>query len=779
MSIIDKIVQNIDLEKIKELKDEEYELALVRMICIEMSKYYYRDEIFFLFKENLEERKNIYNNKQSFDYQQVTCKSLCEILEYILSEYFDLNGKITSYFSDQFAHKDVVLTTKNNKKYIINPLMDLVEYKVGHKTTNFASKKMADIYRNKIPDIDYITDEKLLEIDKIIGYVENDKYKNINDLKCDSIEEAIDAILTNKGYLNGIVDLKIFASLKIKKILSENTNIEDIYVDTNDKNSSFTSKLNFCNNNRGRGLIVKDGEYIYLFPYNNGVMKYTLKEWEKAIMDNNIHVNRYAHVDNLNTLKKMNIDRNILHNREFLKVFSYYEKLCLSNEENIMDYIDYSKKYIRVKYECDILFYIEGNQMIKIDYINKTKSNYSFIDEDIVSINSKRFVDFDSKLKKEYMNRTDVLGIFEMIPNDKVVLDYITKYDDKYLSRNYQQYYYFDSEKELLKRRDTLINCLLSSNNLGQDDKYVLLENILNISAKLYYLSCVSNIMKSQPEELNNNYQVFVNDITNFVSFIKDLNIPFNFEEFKETINDFNTQEILHKKKQVELDNKVFILNFAEAITKLLDDMSINSYSILTPGYGSIYIGPFINSLVDTNSSIVLYSQYKKLGISNIDDNSELRNLVVNPEAILNKKIVLLDDNMGTGTTMKRIRKYFEDNNYSVVLSGAYQYTFDRLQEFSIKDRGQELFVPSEQELLTPFNYPRHQILERAVDKLAISPEEYVAYLNLFGYHSNIRSDYETIISDAKFYYNRFTGNNIYDDESLKDSSKKLIKSLL
>lgn len=269
---------------------------------------------------------------------------------------------------------------------------------------------------------------------------------------------------------------------------------------------------------------------------------------------------------------------------------------------------------------------------------------------------------------------------------------------------------------------------------------------------------------------------MFVNDIINYISFIKQLEIPLIFKEYNNMNNNFDIKMVLNNKKQVELDNKAYILNYINKLVILLEELNLNDYFVITPGYGSIYLGPFISALTDKYSSLLLYSQYKKTGIDKIDNNSKFTDLIVNSSKIDNKQIILLDDNMGTGSTIKKIKEELIKNGYIVKLAGAYQYTFDRLQEFTIRNRGQELFNIYEQDLLTPLNYPRHQILETAITNFKESPQDYVKYLNLFGYHSNICSDYQLMLNDTLFYYKRFTGKNIYEDELLKDSSKKLIR---
>lgn len=778
MNITDNIKKNINLDKIKELDGDLYELALARMVCIELSKYYYRDETFFLFKENLVDRVETYNKDPIPGKKNITCNSLCKILEKILKAEYSLDVKINSAFSDRFAHKDLILTTKNNKKYIINPLMDLVEYKVGFETTNFASKKMADFYQAKVPDISYISPDELLLIDNTIGYTTNGKYKNFDNAVCNNIGEAINVIMNNRGYLNGIVDLKIFSSLKIKELMNKHIDIKDIYID--DKNNLELRDLEFNNNGRYRGLLINDLDCVYLFPVNGSYVKYSNNEWDRLVNSNSIKINTYAYVNNLSKLKEYGIDRDILHNRKFLEVFSYYENLCMKNNKDILDYIEYTKTYIRVKYNCDLLFYIDGNNLVMVDYLDKRIERFVFIDESEVKSVKSNFVELNNTLIDEYMNKTDVLGMFEMNVNNSNILDYVTKYNDKYLSRNYQQYYVFDSVKDLLDRREKLINILINENsNLNNDEKYVVLENILNVSARLYYLSGLSNSIELQTDKINGNYDMFVSDIINFVSFMKKIGLPLEFKDYKEMNDNFNIEEVLHRKIQVEFDNKSYILNYVNELVKLFKDLELEDYFVITPGYGSIYLGPFVSSMTDKYSSLLLYSQYKKTGIERIDNNRDFKNLIVNSSRFNGNQIILLDDNMGTGTTMKTIRNGLNSCGYDVKLTGSYQYTFDRLQEFSIRDRGQELFNVYEQDLLTPINYPRHQILESAVARFKDSPQNCISYLNLFGYHSNLRSDYQQMVNDSLFYYNRFTGKNLYQDELLKESSQKLIKRLL
>lgn len=180
-----------------------------------------------------------------------------------------------------------------------------------------------------------------------------------------------------------------------------------------------------------------------------------------------------------------------------------------------------------------------------------------------------------------------MLGVFELNPNSSSIIPYITNIDgNNYLSRNYEQYYIFEDEKDLLSRRDVLINILLRDNNLTQDEKYILLENIMNISARIYYLSCINNVIDKNNQNYLENQGCFVNDITNFINFINGVNIDMTFNTFKETNYSFDVFDILSKKKQIELDNKIFVYNYVRLLNSILKKLDIRKYLICTPGFG-------------------------------------------------------------------------------------------------------------------------------------------------------------------------------------------------
>jgi len=174
------VKQTINLEVIEKLNEDKYELAITRNVLKKLSDIFYRDYTFFLNKENLVDRTDIYNKKidiKNIEEFSIVCKTYCEIIKEILKENYDINSELISPFSDEFRHVDLMITTKDGKKYIIDPLSDLVEMQVGLKTNNFASKIYYDKNYKKIyKEISFLTDEELEEIDDKIGYKNGSKY---------------------------------------------------------------------------------------------------------------------------------------------------------------------------------------------------------------------------------------------------------------------------------------------------------------------------------------------------------------------------------------------------------------------------------------------------------------------------------------------------------------------------------------------------------------------------------------------------------------------------
>ena len=419
-----------------------------------------------------------------------------------------------------------------------------------------------DMYKEMIHEVSYLSENEIIKIDKSIKYPENNIYfeniGEVNVLNERVIIRIINYILRNRKFINGIVVLKIFANSQFKSACGDKIHVEDFYFYENNSNNSINN-LEFTHNGKIRGLLIRHGKQCYIFPINkNNYLKMSEGKWNELLSENNIKVNEFVVIDNLNKMKKMSIDRNILHNKEFLKIFKYYEDKAKKEKEDIMEYIDYSTNSIRIMYKCDLLFYIKESHLIMVDKLKNEKNTITFLDECENEKKTIKLKDCDKTNRMdEYLNKTDILGIFEIVPNNSKILPYLTKVDNKYLSRNYQKYYNFENQNDLLLRREKLINIIIKENDkLMDDEKYIILENILNISSRIYYLNCLNNILSNKQINITNIYNNFVTDIINYNNFIAGIDEEIKFHEFKKNNFIFNEKKVLLEKKQIELDNK-------------------------------------------------------------------------------------------------------------------------------------------------------------------------------------------------------------------------------
>lgn len=116
----------------------------------------------------------------------VVCKPLCEMVVEILKEN-GINAETVSCDTDMFRHVDVLLTTINGKKYIINYLEDIENIQTGMKTPDFASKEYYERRYKKFENglttdnkslekISFLGKDRLEQIDSNLGYKKYNLY---------------------------------------------------------------------------------------------------------------------------------------------------------------------------------------------------------------------------------------------------------------------------------------------------------------------------------------------------------------------------------------------------------------------------------------------------------------------------------------------------------------------------------------------------------------------------------------------------------------------------
>lgn len=416
MNLYKYVKQNVRLKEIAKLPKDKYEIAITRSILKNLSNLFYRDYTFFLNKENLIDRKDIYNKKVDIanikDFS-IVCKTYCEIIKKILKENYDINSELISPFSDEFRHIDLIITTKTGKRYIIDPLSDLVEMQVGLKTNNFASKAYYDkTYKDTYKEISFLTDEELEEIDDRIEYKNESKYLdeelekiksyfdsnmeqtiNLEDERDKIIGDKLKYIcenLNNRNRINGIVDLVMYINTVISKVFSKEEQkriqVLNFFVDEKDIINKELDSILDKKNKRNRGVAIKVGNRYFIMGLNSLFKEFNNNEWNDIVNENKIFIRPKFNVILLDYLKKNGADRNIVHNNEFLRLFSIFEKRLIKSggkiEEIIANNLTIRDGKILTKVNGErFLYKIENYNLVVEDYSHNIKDTILFQDE--------------------------------------------------------------------------------------------------------------------------------------------------------------------------------------------------------------------------------------------------------------------------------------------------------------------------------------------------------------------------------------------------------------
>lgn len=300
-----------------------------------------------------------------------------------------------------------------------------------------------------------------------------------------------------------------------------------------------------------------------------------------------------------------------------------------------------------------------------------------------------------------------------------------------YLSRS-KEYYNVKSMNELSQMREKLKELLTES---PSKRNFVILEYMLNCSARVYFKKFEEYIKSGKSQEfgeiLEQAQKCLIEDTTNMVAILEDRKIEKSVEENVLPGGNENCE-----RRFIEMDNKAMLYLFVKGIQEL--NLG-RSYEVLTPGYGSMYIGPFAKVICGYDFSNMMKSKY--IDETNSLTSLSLIDLLSNDRMIQSDvRVLLLDDNIGTGSTMIDIKQKLTNLGKQNVLSGAVQYNWRNYHRVSVGDKkGIDRFEANDYDFLTPLNYGGHKLYEHAVNALNAGGTEYIEYLNSKGYRMNER----------------------------------------
>lgn len=811
MNLYDYFKENIQMNRIKDFKGDTYELALVRYVMREASKLFYRNYTFFLNKENINDRDTIYNkeidlsNIQDFS---IVCKSYCDILRELLKQIYEIDSEVISAYNDRFRHVDLLIKSKNGNNYIVDPLTDLIEMQVALRTNNFASKKYYEnSYVGILDNVKFLTEDELEQIDDKIGYKKDTVYLNefLDELRINfdnfenflqknesiaiellgnkydgrklSADEKIDLKLkyiskhlNNRRYLNGFVELIMFSDIVIKSVFSEEEQKKihaySFFVDKDDLQNLELSNILKSSENRKRGRVISINGRNYIFSLNENILQYDDEQWQKIIKENNIFVKPEYPVQLLKYIKNNGADRNIVHNNEFLRLFNKFETTLLKRgktlEEIKNDNISILGDMILTKFGNNYISYkIENGHLVVKDY-GKNQKHIIFYEDEGRNITYKT---------EPILKDSEKLNLYEFDSNGVFDLDDVTGIETltapmangKYLSRN-SSYYESNTYSELAHKRRELRDILTED---FSKKNFVILEYLSNSSAKVYFEE-----LKKKIENQDNNVlqakKCLEEDCENIVRFFynKPLLKPiYELPEGKDRVLD----------RHIEMDNKQILYLFCS-------NLKFNrAKHVITPGLGSIFVGPMLKSMYGFHYTNILFSLYSKdEKLRNISEQKVFDELF-NDDVwnTTSNELLLIDDNVGSCNTMNTIRKQLKEREKTCKF-GAIKYNWNFYNQVKHGELDHPTFDINEVDFLTILDDPGYWIMRDSIK--ALKEEGGDAYLQVMkqeGLRQENNPDISLLMQLAEKYA-QSAGVDLYDMESgnIKKSSAFLCRKL-
>ena len=178
------------------------ELQKVRYLYIEVCRFFVYNPEYIT--GSGEKKKEIFNQDVNID--EITnnkgiCSSISRALMYLLERCnIQCNGV---YFMGRFEGHKKIAVKIDGKVYQLDPSKDLMNVKMGCKTTGFANDIRA-LYGDRVSGYSYLEDAEIMEIDNIIGYTYGLSKEYVND---SSHNKSIAENLKDKIYMDKSVEM--------------------------------------------------------------------------------------------------------------------------------------------------------------------------------------------------------------------------------------------------------------------------------------------------------------------------------------------------------------------------------------------------------------------------------------------------------------------------------------------------------------------------------------------------------------------------------------------
>ena len=330
----------------------------------------------------------------------------------------------------------------------------------------------------------------------------------------------------------------------------------------------------------------------------------------------------------------------------------------------------------------------------------------------------------------------DILGIIEL-KDVQGIEKFVTPIKDEngkttsYLSRS-KEYYNVKTMSELAICREELRNLLTTQ---FSKRNFVILENMLNCSGKVYFKNFEKYIkykvqgkdVKTQLIQLEQAKKCLEEDMKNILVLLQGKGLIEINPENRLPGGDENSES-----RPIEMDNKAILYMFTKSLARSSEKDKVE---IVTPGYGGIYIGPMLKAMYGYDYTNLLKSKYVEEATKL--DHVDVRELTSSQRPFEEgKRVLLLDDNVGTGATLKETKEALVNAGIRNIKMGAVQFNWRNYYRVSVGEKKDiDRFETSDFDIITPINYAGHKLYRNAKNLLLSSGgAEYIQYLKSKAY---------------------------------------------
>ena len=306
-----------------------------------------------------------------------------------------------------------------------------------------------------------------------------------------------------------------------------------------------------------------------------------------------------------------------------------------------------------------------------------------------------QFVDFSGRNDPIHLRDFDLLGMVEL-NDDTGIENLVTPTGDgKYISRA-EPYFAKYTCAGASRYREYLKGALPF---VYGKKAFVILDYMCNFSGKVYYEEIQRAVNQGDSSHLEQAKLCLLEDVRNMIRLLEGKELLPSTQVLPESDDTIAP-------RCIECNNMGLLYIY----TKCFEVPE--GFNVLNTGLGGIFLGPFFKVIHGTEWTNVLRSKY--VDEKHPDGVYSLETAMVKPETFEpSRKVLLLDDNIGTGDTTREIVTELIIDGYDVKY-GAVQYNW---RNFFLVGEGKKdikRFNPFEIDYVTMFNYPGHKLIKHA-----------------------------------------------------------------